>query len=197
MTVGPEHSDLGEPREILLPGEVVERKEEASDSTYKITCCSTLAASRESLQGMQLVMSRDVEKILGHGIELTAQRQVDSITRALDNAADRLKGGALRELPTVSLLLDLGGIPDSDAASAIRAGGGIRERAHALSEKLKDEQQAARWRLYSRVAAWHRDNHPDEDLSSCPVCGTDLESVPGDALLDISVREALETVSGN
>ena len=187
-----EHSDLGEPQEILLPGEVVERKEEGSDSTYKINCRSTLAASRAGLQDMQSVMSRDLEKILGHGIELTAQRQVDSITHVLDNAADRLKGGALRELPTVALLLDLGGIPDNEAALAIRAVQGIRERSHALSEKLKDEQQAARWRLYSRVAAWHRDNHPDEDFSSCPVCGTDLESVPGDALLDISVREALE-----
>ena len=187
-----EHSDLGEPRVILLPGEVIERKEEGSDSTYEVTCRSTLAESRESLKGMQLVMSCDVEKILGHGIELTAQRQVDTTTGALENAADRLKGGALRELPTVALLLDLGGIPDDEAASAIRAVQGIRERAHALAEKLKDEQRAARWRLYARVATWHRDNHPVEDLSSCPVCGTDLESVPSDALLDISVREALE-----
>lgn len=187
-----EHSDLGEPQVILLPGQEVEGKEEGSDSTSKVTCHSTLAASRKSLQGIQLAMSRDVEKILGHGIELTTQRQVDIITDALDKAADRLKGGALRELPTVGLLLDLGRISDDEAASAVGAVRGIRRRAHALAAKLRDEQQAARWRLYSRVAAWHRDNHPDEDFSNCPVCGTDLESVPGDALLDISVREALE-----
>ena len=187
-----EHTDLGEPPEILLPGVMAEKGEEGSDSTYKTNCRSTLTAARESLQEMQSVMSRDVEAILGHRIELTAQGQVDSITRALNNAADRLKGGALRELPTVALLLDLGGIPDNDAASAIRAVREIRERAQALSEKLKDAQQAARWRLYSRVATWHRDNHPGEDFLSCPVCGTDLESVHGDALLDITVREALE-----
>ena len=118
--------------------------------------------------------------------------EVDSLTRALNDAADRLKGSALRELPTVALLRDLGQVPDDDAASALSAVKDVRRRAQTLSKMLEDERTAARWRLYSRVAAWHKDNHPQEDISNCPVCGTDLDSVPADALLDISVKAALD-----
>ena len=187
-----ERPDLGETPEILLPGEVVENEEESSGTADKADCRLSLAAGRKRLQEMQTVMSRDMEAIFGRRIELTTRQEVDSLTSALDDAADRLKGGALRELPTVSLLYDLGQIPDDDDASTLDAVRDVRDRAQALSKKLEDERQAARWRLYSRVAAWHKDSHPDEDISNCPVCGTDLANVPTDALLDISVKAALD-----
>ena len=187
-----EHSDLGKPWKIRLPGQLVENKEEGSGSSQKADCQSALTAARERLLELQSVMSRDVETIIGHRIELATQKDVDSITRALDNAVDCLKGSALRELPNVALLLDLARIPDDDAASALETILAVRRRAQALSEKLKHEQEATRWRLYSRVAAWHKDNHPGEDFSNCPVCGTDLDSVPFDALIHVSVKEALE-----
>ena len=187
-----EHPDLGEPPAILLPGKVTESSNPGTDTADKVDCRSTLAAARQRLQEMQSGMSRDLEWVLGRRIELTTRPEVDSLTRTLDEAADQLKGSALRELPTVALLLDLGRIPEGDAASALDTVRNIRQRAQALSNRLEDERKAARWRLYSRVAAWHKDNHPNEDISNCPVCGTDLENVPTDAILDTSVKAALD-----
>ena len=64
-------------------------------------------------------------------------------------------------------------------------------RANAVSGRLRNRQEAARWQLYARVAAWHREHHSDTDVENCPVCGTDLNEVPSDALLDKGVKEAL------
>ena len=187
-----EHPDLGEPPAILLPGEVVESEKKGSDTPDKANCRSTLAAARERLQKMQSIMSRDMETILGRRIELTTPQEVGSLTRALNDAADRLKDGALRELPNVALIRDLGQIRQEDVKSALATVRDVRGRARSLSDRLEDERQAARWRLYARVAAWHKDNHPGEDISNCPVCGTDLKNVPADSMLDISVKAALE-----
>ncbi len=186
-----ERPDLGEPPEILLPSEIVEAQDRSDDTAEKPDCRSTLAAARKRLWEIQSAMAGDMETILGRRFELTTRSEVDSLTGALDNAADRLKGSALRELPTVALLSDLGQVPDNDAAAALSAVKDVRRRAQVLSKTLEDKHKAARWRLYSRVAAWHKDNHPQEDISNCPVCGTDLDSVPADALLDISVKAAL------
>ena len=187
-----EHPDLGEPPTIVLPGEIVERADPSGDTAKQDDCKSTLARARTRLQEMQTIMARDTESILGRRFELSTRPEVDTLTQALDAVADRLKGSALRELPAVALLLELGRIPESDAASALSAVEDVLRRARALSGRLDDERKAARWRLYSRVAAWHRDNHPREDISNCPVCGTDLDSVPADALLDLSVKAALD-----
>ena len=186
-----ERPDLGEPPVILLPGEIVEGKDPSDTTAEKPDCRSTLATARKRLQDMQSVMAGDMETILGRRFELTTRPEVDSLTGALNHAADCLKGSALRELPTVALLRDLGQVPDDHAASALSAVTNVRRRAQTLSKRLEDERTAARWRLYSRVAAWHKDNHPQEDLSNCPICGSDLDSVPADALLDISVKAAL------
>ncbi len=187
-----ERPDLGRPPAILLPGEIIEGKDSSGDTVEKANCRSTLSTARKQLLEMQSVMARDMENILGRKFELTTRPEVDSLTRALDDAGDRLKGSALRELPSVALLLDLRRISDSDAALALNAARDVRHRAQALSKRLEDKRKAARWSLYSRVATWHKDNHPQEEMSNCPVCGTDLGLVPADALLDISVKSALD-----
>ena len=133
-----------------------------------------------------------METILDCKIEFTTKQEVDDFTLALDKAGDRLKGSALGELLSVVFLKSLGKITDEEVDSATKAIKKIIERAQLLSQRLEDERQAARWRLYSRVAAWHRDLYPDQDISNCPVCGTDLEKVPSDALLDLPVKAALE-----
>ncbi|MCR9137174.1 MAG: AAA family ATPase [Alphaproteobacteria bacterium] len=189
-----EHADLGRMPAILLPGEEQENDAGggADDQQQKTDCRSSIAAARQRLRELQTGMSAAMEAILGRRIELTTQQEVDAFTRALDEAADRLKGSALRELPSVVLLGNLGKITDEEADAALKAVKEIVERAQALSRRLEDERQAARWRLYSRVSAWHRDHHPDQDISNCPVCGTDLDEVPSDALLDLSVKAALD-----
>ena len=187
-----ERPDLGETPAIVLPGEIVEREDPSGGTAKKDDCKSTLARARMRLQEMQSVMACDTETILGRRFELSTRPEVDTLNRALDAAADRLKGSALRELPAVALLLELGRIPDEDAASALSAVEDVLRRARALAKRLDDERKAARWRLYSRVAAWHRDNHPHEEISNCPVCGTDLNNVPADALLKLSVKAALD-----
>ncbi len=65
-------------------------------------------------------------------------------------------------------------------------------RANVVSERLRNKQEAARWQLYTRVAAWHREHHKDAIFENCPVCGTDLKKVPLDALLNKDIREALQ-----
>ena len=188
-----ERPDLGKPPAILLPGEVDEGRDPSDDRTAEeADCRATLAVARRHLEKMQSVLARDMEAILGQRFEFTKRTQVDSFSRVLDDAADSLKGSALRSLPTVVLLLDLSRISDSDAATALDAVGNIRRRAQALSRRLEDRRKVIRWRLYSRVADWHKDNHPHEEISTCPVCGTDLDIVPADALLDLSVKAALD-----
>ena len=86
----------------------------------------------------------------------------------------------------------LGQIGEDDLAASEALIEDIVTRANALVLRLQDAAQAARWQLYARVAAWHREHHPDVDLASCPVCGTNLKDVPADALLDLSVKDALE-----
>lgn len=195
-----ERSDLAEMPQILLPGEELEIEAETDpiqdgeeqQLRQKTDCRSSIAAVRTRLQELQSGMSAAMETILGRRIELATRQEVDAFTRVLDDAADRLKGSALRELPSVMLLGDLGKTTDEEADAALKTIRGLLERAGALSRRLEDERQAARWRLYSRVSAWHRDHHPDQDISNCPVCGTDLEKVPSDALLDLSVKAALD-----
>lgn len=195
-----ERPDLVEMPEILLPGE--EREIETETDTaedgeeeqlpQKTDCRSSIAAAKRRLKELQSEMSTAMEKILGRGIELSTKQQVETFTRALDKGADRLKGSALRELPSVVPLLDLGKITNEEVDAALKTIRKIIERAQLLSRRLEDERQAARWRLYSRVSAWHKDHHPDQDISNCPVCGSDLEKVPSDALLDLSVKAALD-----
>lgn len=188
--------DLAEMPEILLPGDEREIETEtdadSDEEQQKTDCRSSIAAARERLQELQSEMSAAMETILGRRIELTTREEVDTFTRALDEVADRLKGSALRELPSVVLLGNLGKITNEESDAARKAISELIERARSLSQQLEDERQAARWRLYSRVSAWHKDHHPDQDISNCPVCGTDLEKVPSDALLDLSVKAALD-----
>jgi len=192
-----EHPDLAQVPEILLPGETQEVEpgtnscDDGGGQQGQTDCTSSIAAAKERLNKFQCGMSVAMEAILGCRIELTKRQEVDTISRKLDHAADRLKKSALSELPSIRLLLNLGKITDVEADAALTAIREIIDRARSLSERLAQERQAARWRLYSRVSAWHKDRHPDQHISNCPVCGTDLDEVPPDALLELSVKEAL------
>ncbi|WP_342640473.1 ATP-binding protein [Rhodoligotrophos ferricapiens] len=181
-----ERSDLGTPPRILMPGE------EEGEGENKAGCASSIAAARKALQELQSEMMSTMETILGRRVELTSKQDADAMTGALDAAAERLKGGALRELPSIGTILSLSEISEEEASDALKAVEDILARARALATRLEDERKATRWRLYARVADWHKNAHPDSDVVNCPVCGTDLDEVPPDALLDMSVKAALE-----
>ncbi|GAA3109941.1 AAA family ATPase [Rhizobium viscosum] len=197
-----EQRDLGELPKILLPGqnetivsqeaEEDEKVEQNDPVTQNIDCQSSIAAAQTKLRELRSDLSASMETILEQRIELATKQDVDTFNRALDDAADQLQGSSLRELPSVVFLTGLSKITDEEATSALSAIQDIIKRGEALSQRLEDERQAIRWRLYARVAAWHKDHHPDKDLVNCPVCGTNLDEVPLDALLDRSVKSALD-----
>ena len=173
--------DLGDPSELLLPGEL----------KNAVDCAASAAAARTGLEQAQRDLAGAVETILGRRLELANKQDVDGMQRMLDDAADQLKGGALGGLPSIGTIRDLGAISEADTAATQALIGDIHRRARNLATRLEDERQATRWRLYARVAAWHREHHPETDIVNCPVCDTDLKDVPADALLNLSVKEAL------
>ncbi len=174
--------DLGEPKQLLSPGEEIEG----------VDCATAIVAARTYLEEAQRVLEASVEQILGRRLELADEQDVTRLLEALGEAADQLKGTALGSLPSMRTIQSLGQIGEDDLAASEALIEDIVRRANALVQRLQDAAQAARWQLYARVAAWHRENHPDVDLASCPVCGTNLKDVPADALLDLSVKDALE-----
>ena len=106
-------------------------------------------------------------------------------------ASDLLKSAALNALPSIVITKGLDPISDEDNGAAETLVEEMVARANEVSGRLYNKQEAARWQLYARVAAWHREHHSDADVENCPVCGTDLKKVPSDALLDKGVKEAL------
>ena len=111
--------------------------------------------------------------------------------RQLDSAADLLKPAALNGLPSVSVIKSLRAVSEDDGSDAEALIDSMVERAVTISQGLRNKQEAGRWQLYARVAAWHREHHKDAEIERCPVCGTDLDKVPPDALLNKDVKEAL------
>lgn len=174
--------DLGEPKELTPPGEEADG----------VNCAASITSTKTYLKETQGNLEASVEQILGRRPELADGEDVSTLLRFLEDAADQLKDSALGSLPTVGTIQALAGLDEKDLGAAEALIQDIVTRANNLAERLEDVAKAARWQLYSRVAAWHKEHHPDVDLANCPVCGTDLKSVPADALLDLSVKEALD-----
>lgn len=111
---------------------------------------------------------------------------------AVDAAEAKLAPSELAILPTARDLLRPIAKGQADADVTQREITEVLDEAKRLADRLQNESEAKRWQLYARVALWHEHHHPGQPFEACPVCGTDLESVPKDALLDQGVREALE-----
>src|SRR5690606_35031642 len=175
-------AELGTMPEILSPGE----KNEAQD------CKASIAAVRKELEQKQHSFTQAFEAILGKSATPKDKADVERITQAVDQAMNQLHSRMLSELPSIQASVRLGKVSRQDIAAAEKVLEDLMRRATAMEALQGDRQRAARWQLYSRVALWHREHHPETDLTHCPVCGTDLGEAPADALLDLSVREALE-----
>ena len=106
-------------------------------------------------------------------------------------AADLLNPAALGGLPSVAVIKTLRGATVDDIGAADSLIEEMVSRAAAVAERLRNKHEAARWQLYTKVAAWHREHYKGAELENCPVCGTDLKKVPADAMVNKSVKDAL------
>ena len=173
--------DLGEPADLISPDEQSE-----GDQYQK-----TIADTRKRLEVTKKTLESRAESVLGRALQLATKDEADALLRQLAAASDLLKSAALNALPSIVITKGLDPISDEDNGAAETLVEEMVARANEVSGRLYNKQEAARWQLYARVAAWHREHHSDADVENCPVCGTDLKKVPSDALLDKGVKEAL------
>lgn len=174
--------NLGMPAELIDP--------QAQPTTPSSE--SSIIAARSGLEKLRADLESGAAEILGRPLQLNSKAQADELARELSEAADVLKANALKALPSIAMTQRLAAISDDDKARAKELVLEITRRAQDTSVRLRQPLKAARWQLYARVAAWHRENHPDAELTACPVCSTDLSNVPVDALVDLRVKEALQ-----
>ena len=174
-------SDLGDPADLIAPDEEAEPG----------ACRKSIADTRVDLERTKQTLESRAESVLGRALQLATKDDADALLRQFAAASDLLKSAALNALPSIAVARNLGAVSEEDSSAAEALIADMAARAVAVSERLRNKQEAARWQLYTRVAAWHREHHSDADFESCPVCGSDLEKVPPDALLDKDVREAL------
>ena len=170
--------DLGEPVDLIAPDEASEEDQ----------CQKTIANTRRDLEQSTKTLEGRAEAVLGRALQLD---DANAMLRQLAAASDLLKPAALNELPSIVITKSLDAVSEEHADAAVTLVEEMVDRANAVSVRLCNKQEAARWQLYARVATWHREHHSDTDVESCPVCGSDLDEVPSDALLDRGVKEAL------
>jgi AAA domain len=173
--------DLGNTANLVAPGE------EASKDQSK----NPISEARKWLEEKKKSLEHAAETILVQPPQLASKQDVENMLQQLRGAADLLKPAALGGLPSVTLIKSLRAVADGDISAADSLIEDMLSRAAAIVERLRNKQEAARWQLYARVAAWHREHHGAAELRNCPVCGTDLDKVPPDALVDKDVKEAL------
>jgi hypothetical protein len=173
--------DLGDPANLVAPDE------EADEDQSK----NSTAEARKWLEEKKKSLESAAETILGQALQLGSKQDVDGMLQQLQAAADQLKPAALGGLPSVAVIKSLRAVASDDITVAESLIEDMVARAGAVTERLRNKQEAVRWQLYARVAAWHREHHDGAELENCPVCGTDLDKVPPDALVDKGVKEAL------
>ena len=174
-------SDLGNPADLIAPDEEAESG----------ACRKSIADTRAGLEQNKRNLESRAESVLGSALQLATKDDADALRRQLVAASDALKSVAINALPSIVVARELEAVSEEDRSTAEALIADVAARAHAVSERLRNKQEAARWQLYARVAAWHGEHHNDADFKNCPVCGADLEAVPPDALLDKDVMEAL------
>jgi SOS-response transcriptional repressor LexA len=177
-------SDLGESAELVAPDQ---QKEDKEEDTSKIS----IADARKLLTDKKQALENTAEIILGTSLQLASDNEVNTLLQQLRKAADILKTESLAALPSVATIKNLRAVSDDDCKVAEALIQDMFHRAQPVAERLRNKQEAARWQLYAKVAAWHSEHHQNTELRDCPVCGTDLEKVPPDSLLDKAVKDAL------
>ncbi|WP_338580019.1 ATP-binding protein [Pseudomonas sp. ML2-2023-6] len=173
---------LGPEPDLLTPDKV-----EAENS-----CINSIAIVRERLVQHQASGLKDVETILGTTASLATPERTKALLDQLASAREQLTGAALKGLPSLRTIHQIKEISDEDRNALFLKLEELAERAVAQVKRQQNKEKAARQQLYTMVAQWHHRQHPDETISDCPVCGSDLTQVPSDALLDSDVAAALQ-----
>jgi hypothetical protein len=165
------------------------------DSTAPSAWSKGIATARARLSAAEASASTDAELILGSQPKFETEAQEKQFLKELDAAEALMSGPALKALPSMEVVNRLGQLAPNELTTVEAAIVGVQDEARAVAKRLIDTRGAARLRLYSLVARRHEQNHPGEPINICPVCQRGLEDdadVPRDALLSLSVREALE-----
>lgn len=173
---------LGSPPDLLTPD-----KQEPTKS-----CADAIASAKEHLERVRDAGQADVVAILGTAPTLNTKEEIAGFVQLLDDAKEQLGKAAIGSLPSINLAKTIGSISATDREAVRDLLSTLRDRAVAHVERLKNRAEAARWQLYAMVGQWHKQHHAGETLGKCPVCASNLERVPPDALLDKSVAEALQ-----
>lgn len=177
------HSEaLGDLPDLLSP------EQESEENN----CQASIARATSHLEDLLQQGQDDINEILGGSARLETQEQVDTLISNLTAAKERLGALAIGALPSVETLKRLGEITDDDSVAVTAKLEELKVRAVEQVARQQKKEETARWQLYAIVSQWHRRNHPDEPISDCPVCGSDLTNVPPDALLDKKVVDALK-----
>jgi len=173
---------LGDLPDFLSPDQESEGK----------SCTATIAGSISHLEELRQQGQHDIDEILAGSVRLETKEQVDAFISTLTVARERLGALAIAALPSVETLKRLGEITEDDRTAVIAKLEELKERASEQVARQRKKEETARWQLYAIVSQWYRRNHPEKPLSDCPVCGSDLNAVPPDALLDKEVLDALK-----
>ncbi|MEQ4281537.1 ATP-binding protein [Pseudomonas syringae] len=161
-------------------------------STPELNCSSSIAVVREKLVHQQASGLTDIETILGSTISMSTPERSQALLSQLALAREQLTGAALKALPSLRTIQQIKEVSNDDRDALLVKLEELALRAADQVQRQQNKEQAARQQLYTMVAQWHRRQHPDQLLSDCPVCGSDLANVPPDALLDSDVAIALQ-----
>lgn len=173
---------LGDVPDLMSPDQENEEK----------SCKVAIALSISHLEELRQQGQKDIDEILAGSVRLDTKEQIDAFISNLAAAKERLGALAIGSLPSVETLKRLGEITDDDRIAVIAKLEELKARALEQVARQQKTEETARWQLYAIVSQWHRRNHPDEPITDCPVCGSDLTEVPLDALLDKDVIDALK-----
>ena len=177
-----ESETLGSEPELLTPDKV----------SAEQNCSSAIASVRDRLVQHQTTGLVDVATILGNAASVETSERSQELLNQLTSAREHLSTAALKGLPSLRIIQQVKDITEADKEVLLAKLNELAERADAHVKRQHNKQQAARHQLYTMVAQWHRRQAPDQPITDCPVCGTDLAEVPADALLDSDVAAALQ-----
>lgn len=177
-----EAETLGPEPELLTPDK----------STADQNCSKAIATVRERLIKLQATGLEDIETILGSSASAETAEGSEALLTQLSSAREHLSNAALTGLPSLRVLQQVKEISPEDKVWLVAKLTELADRAEAQVKRQQNKQQAARKQLYTMVAQWHQRQNPDQPITECPVCGTDLGEVPADALLDSDIAAALQ-----
>lgn len=175
-----------------LPGlDCVVLPDEADPKAWQVG----LATAEARLKAAEDQAARDATLVLGSPPPLTTEAEIRRFGDGLTSAAHCTSNAALKGLPSMQLVARLGELKDEDLAAGEAVLSAVEAEAGALVQTLSQADKADRLRLYGLVARWHDEAHPGHPFTACPVCEGDLTqpgAIPQDAVLDLSVIDALE-----